>query len=462
MSIGPAEIVIVLIIALLVFGPKRLPQMGKSLGKGVREFRKAAETAKTELGLGEVTDQINEVKATFTEPLKDVTGTFTDLKSSVDLKSAIEAPVAAEEPRRPASLELRRPSATVDEAPAAESPTPVAGAIVEGPETPAVTPQTVFADVPRSPAPPEGPPPKRPPRRPRRRPRQSRRRAPWPPARRRVPRPEPDRVALTAEERLTLFEHLDELRKRLFVCLIAATVGVLVAALFNSFMFDAAAVPAAPGRRPPRVGHQDHHLQPGRAVHGQPQGVGRRRPHPGRRRSSSTSSGRSWRRRSPPARRSTSTRWCSPRRRCSSWASRSRYFLVLPKGLAFLLTFSAGYFNVQLRASDYFTFMALFILAFGVVFELPVVLVLLAKVGVIDDKFLRKNRRWAIVALAFAAAIITPSQDAFSMLAMFLPLYVLYEVSIVLARFVQPKREADAAVEDSSGGGDDSASRAPA
>ena len=83
--------------------------------------------------------------------------------------------------------------------------------------------------------------------------------------------------------------------------------------------------------------------------------------------------------------------------------------------------------------------MALFILAFGVTFELPVVLVLLAKVGVIDDKFLKKNRRWAVVILAVAAAVITPSQDAFSMLAMFIPLYVLYEVSVVLARFVQPK-----------------------
>ena len=87
--------------------------------------------------------------------------------------------------------------------------------------------------------------------------------------------------------------------------------------------------------------------------------------------------------------------------------------------------------------------MALFILAFGVVFELPVVLVLLAKVGVIDDKFLSKNRRWAVLIMAFAAAVITPSQDAFSMLAMFVPLYVLYEVSIVIARFVQPKREDD-------------------
>ena len=97
------------------------------------------------------------------------------------------------------------------------------------------------------------------------------------------------------------------------------------------------------------------------------------------------------------------------------------YFVVLPKGMSWLLTFSAGFFNVQLRANDYFSFMALFILAFGIVFELPVVLVLLAKVGVIDDKFLKKNRRWAVIILAFAAAVITPSQDAFSMLAMFLP-----------------------------------------
>ena len=151
MSIGPAEIVIVLILALLVFGPKRLPQMGKSLGKGVREFRKAAETAKTELGLGEVTDQINEVKATFTEPLKGVTDTFSDLKSSVDLKTDIESAGAV-------TATLTGAGALAGATPAAEStPAPVAGTFVEGPETPAVTPQTVFADVPRSPAPPEEP-----------------------------------------------------------------------------------------------------------------------------------------------------------------------------------------------------------------------------------------------------------------------------------------------------------------
>jgi sec-independent protein translocase protein TatA len=134
-SVGPAEIIIVLVIALLVFGPKRLPQMGKSLGKGVREFRKAAETAKTELGLGEVTDQINEVKATFTEPLKGVT----DIESA----GAVAATVTGA-------------GALAGATPTAES-SPAAGAFVEGPETPAVTPQTVFADVPRSPAPPEEP-----------------------------------------------------------------------------------------------------------------------------------------------------------------------------------------------------------------------------------------------------------------------------------------------------------------
>ena len=150
MSIGPAEIVIVLILALLVFGPKRLPQMGKSLGKGVREFRKAAETAKTELGLGEVTDQINEVKSTFTEPLKGVTDTISDLKSSVDLKTSIESAGSRQRPQSRARARRGRARPRRSQRP------PAAGAFVEGPETPAVTPQTVFADVPRAPAPSRG------------------------------------------------------------------------------------------------------------------------------------------------------------------------------------------------------------------------------------------------------------------------------------------------------------------
>lgn len=129
------------------------------------------------------------------------------------------------------------------------------------------------------------------------------------------------------------------------------------------------------------------------------------------------------------------------------------YTVVLPKAMGALLGINPNdTFNVQLRANDYFTFMAMFLLAFGIVFELPVVLVLLARVGVIDDRFLRKNRRWAILVGAIAAAALTPSPDAFSMLAMFLPLLALYEISIVIARFVQPKREDATTGEDTSDG----------
>ena len=104
--------------------------------------------------------------------------------------------------------------------------------------------------------------------------------------------------------------------------------------------------------------------------------------------------------------------------------------------------------------------MALFLLAFGLTFEMPVVLVLLAKVGVVDDRSLRKNRRYAILVEAVAAAVLTPSQDAFSMLALFVPLVILYEVSIVLARIVQPKGEVRRSGEDDDTPPDDDLSRA--
>jgi sec-independent protein translocase protein TatC len=255
---------------------------------------------------------------------------------------------------------------------------------------------------------------------------------------------------LTPEDRLTLFEHLDELRKRIFVCLIAVTVGVLVAALFNGFMFDILLHPLRTIPNLPESATKITTFSPaepfmvslkvwfaGGLILASPILI--------------------WELWAfmAPAFSANEKKWFYPIVLSTTvlflGGCALAYFVVLPKGLGWLLTFSSGFFNVQLRASDYFTFMALFIVAFGAVFELPVILVALAKVGVIDDGFLKKNRRWAVIILAVAAAIITPSQDAFSMLAMFIPLYVLYEVSIVLARLVQPKREVRPAVEDSGG-----------
>ena len=263
------------------------------------------------------------------------------------------------------------------------------------------------------------------------------------------------------DDRLSLLEHLDELRKRLMTCILAVTIGVLVGAIFNDFMFEVLLHPlrAVPGLAP--ATYQITTFSPaepfmvslkvwvaGGLILASPILI--------------------WQLWAfvAPAFTQTEKRYFYPVVFSSSalflGGCALAYFLVLPKGLAFLLTFSQGYFNVQNRASDYFTFMALFILAFGVVFELPVILVLLAKVGVIDDKFLKKNRRYAIVILAVASAVITPSQDAFSMLAMFVPLYLLYEVSVVLARFVQPKEDAAPVAKKPPDEGDDSVSRAPA
>ena len=88
MSIGPLEIVIVLVLALLVFGPKGLPQAGRSLGQAMREFRKATQTARTELGLDEVAEGVKDLKSSMSVDLG-----LNDIKSSmsVDLKAATAA-----------------------------------------------------------------------------------------------------------------------------------------------------------------------------------------------------------------------------------------------------------------------------------------------------------------------------------------------------------------------------------
>jgi sec-independent protein translocase protein TatC len=111
-------------------------------------------------------------------------------------------------------------------------------------------------------------------------------------------------------------------------------------------------------------------------------------------------------------------------------------YLLMPKGLAWLYGFNSSFFTAQARAADYISFVSLFLLVFGLVFELPVVIVLSVKLGIVDVAFLRKYRRHAILINALIAAIATPSQDAFTMIAMLIPLLVLYEASIWVAQFL--------------------------
>jgi sec-independent protein translocase protein TatC len=136
------------------------------------------------------------------------------------------------------------------------------------------------------------------------------------------------------------------------------------------------------------------------------------------------------------------------------------YFLILPYGLQFFASFeipreAGGAVPIQFEAkmNEYLSFVMALILAFGISFELPVLLVLLCRVGILTPRQLAEKRRYAIVALVTFAAIVTPP-DVFSQLALAIPMYVLYEAAIVIARFLEKPEEEedeDAAAEPASG-----------
>jgi sec-independent protein translocase protein TatC len=109
------------------------------------------------------------------------------------------------------------------------------------------------------------------------------------------------------------------------------------------------------------------------------------------------------------------------------------YFVVLPAAAKFLLNFNNSQFNVQVRARDYYGFFATTLLACGVVFQVPVGILAVTRLGIVKVEQLRSNRRYAYLVCAIVAAAL-PGVDPVSMLLEMVPLVVLYELSIVLAR----------------------------
>jgi sec-independent protein translocase protein TatC len=108
------------------------------------------------------------------------------------------------------------------------------------------------------------------------------------------------------------------------------------------------------------------------------------------------------------------------------------YFIVLPIALEFLLSFGGDAFETELRAGEYFAFATTLLLATGLVFEVPVAMVALARLGVADAPFFRRQWRFAIVAIAVIAAIL-PGGDPFTMILLMIPMIILYQVGIWLA-----------------------------
>ena len=115
------------------------------------------------------------------------------------------------------------------------------------------------------------------------------------------------------------------------------------------------------------------------------------------------------------------------------------YFFVFPWGFKFFLAFATDTIRPLPSMREYFGFSAKLLLAFGLVFELPLVLTFLAKLGIVSVEFLKKNRKYAILVIFTAAAILTPP-DVITQIMMALPLMVLYEISIIGAKLFGKKK----------------------
>ena len=116
------------------------------------------------------------------------------------------------------------------------------------------------------------------------------------------------------------------------------------------------------------------------------------------------------------------------------------WFEVLPLALPWLMDFGGNSLEPMITASEYFGFATSMALAFGVAFELPIVILALAALGIVTPQFLNKYRRHAIVAVVIVGAFLTPGDLIWTTIAMAVPLYFLYEVSVVLSYVVHRRR----------------------
>lgn len=109
------------------------------------------------------------------------------------------------------------------------------------------------------------------------------------------------------------------------------------------------------------------------------------------------------------------------------------YFVVMPAAVNFLLNFNDGQFNIQLRARDYYSFFSMTMIACGLIFQLPLAIIAVTRLGIVRVDQLTENRRYAYLAIAILAAAL-PGVDPVTMLIEMVPLLVLFELSILLAR----------------------------
>ena len=119
------------------------------------------------------------------------------------------------------------------------------------------------------------------------------------------------------------------------------------------------------------------------------------------------------------------------------------YFVVLPAATKFLLNFNENQFNIQIRAKDYYGFFTMTLGVMGLIFQLPIGILAVSRLGIVTPKQLAQNRRYAYVVIAVVAMAL-PGTDPISMLLEMAPLLALFEASLVLARLVGTPAQAQA------------------
>jgi sec-independent protein translocase protein TatC len=111
------------------------------------------------------------------------------------------------------------------------------------------------------------------------------------------------------------------------------------------------------------------------------------------------------------------------------------YFVVLPPALSFLLGFNDTEFNIQIRASEYYGFFVLTLIGVGLLFQIPIGVLAITRLGIVTPQQLSRNRRYAVLIIAVVAMLL-PGTDPVTMVICMLPLYLLFELSLLLARWL--------------------------
>jgi sec-independent protein translocase protein TatC len=116
------------------------------------------------------------------------------------------------------------------------------------------------------------------------------------------------------------------------------------------------------------------------------------------------------------------------------------FFVTLPFGVQFLLSYQSAHIKPMISVGKYVSFCMVFLFGFGLTFELPLILALLGYIKVVNAAFLTRNRKYAILFIATLAAVVTPTPDIFNMALMGVPLYLLFEIGVILVKIIEKKK----------------------